>query len=91
MDESFHLTIYTPEGIYLETDCKELSSRNILGDFNVLPSHTNFITNINNNILFTTTDDKETEIPVQMGVLRVSENNMEIYLVLSSILAPTER
>lgn len=88
---SIHIKIHTPEGIYLETDCAAISSRNILGEFNILPFHTNYISNINDNLLLEMMDGKKNEIPVQMGVVRVSDNKMDVYLVLSPILKPSER
>ena len=91
MDDVIKVKIYTPEGVYLETECVELSSRNILGEFNILASHTNFITNINDNVILIGKDGAKNEIPVQMGVLRITDNTMEVYLVLSPIIKPTER
>lgn len=91
MNNTIHVKVHTPEGVYLEIDCLEVSSRNILGEFNILPFHTNYITNINDNLKITTTEGTLNEIPIQMGVLRFEENKMEVYLVLSPLLAPTDR
>ena len=91
MSTLINVKVHTPEGVILDTQCKMVSSRNILGNFNIMPFHTNYITNINDNIILKMDDDKENEIPVQMGVLRVNDNMMDIYLVLSPIIAPSER
>jgi F0F1-type ATP synthase epsilon subunit len=91
MADAIHIKIHTPEGVYLETDCASISSRNILGEFNILPFHTNYISNINDNTLIESLDGKKSEIPVQMGVVRVSDNHMEVFLVLSPILKSTDR
>jgi len=91
MNNYIQVKIHTPEGIYLETECVEISSRNILGEFNILPFHTNYITNINDNLKIITKEGVISEIPVQMGVLRFEENIVDVYLVLSPILAPTDR
>ncbi len=85
------VTIRTPEGVIFDEECASVSSRNILGNFDILPFHTNFITHINDNLTIRTLDNNAKIIPVQIGVVRVKRNIMDVYIILSPILHPSDK
>ncbi|OGH22089.1 MAG: hypothetical protein A3F31_00085 [Candidatus Levybacteria bacterium RIFCSPHIGHO2_12_FULL_38_12] len=58
---------------------KAISSYNEKGIFDVLPQHTQFITLIKNTIIIYKEDKKE-EMKIEGGVMRVHENNVDIYI-----------
>ena len=57
-----------------------VSSFNDMGPFDVLPRHANFISLIKQAIILHLMDKTEKRIEVTSGVMKVRENNVEIYL-----------
>lgn len=90
--DSLFVIVHSPEGIMFQGVCRAVSSRNLLGVFDILPNHENFITHINSDIVLYYADSEETEtIPVQMGVLRVQSNEIVLYVIMSPLLQSSER
>ncbi len=84
--------VHSPEGIMFQGVCKAVSSANLLGVFDILPNHENFITHINADIILYLADTSETQtIPVQMGVLRVQANEVVLYVIMSPLLQQSDR
>lgn len=59
-----------------------ISSQNRLGNFDILPEHTNFITLIFGSLTIHTTDKKKLTYQFERGVLEVSENRVNVFLGL---------
>lgn len=66
-------------GVVFEGDVDSLTSYNTKGQFDILPSHANFITIIKNKIIINTNDKKD-EFAVDNGVLKVDSNVVKVYL-----------
>jgi F0F1-type ATP synthase epsilon subunit len=75
-----HLTIRTREAIVKDVDIKNLSSINDKGLFDVLDQHANFISIVKEKLLLRYPDGREEEVPIDQGVLKVRENQIDIYL-----------
>ena len=59
-----------------------VSSQNQLGDFDILPQHTNFITLIYNYLTIVTPKKEIIKYNFKRGVLRVRKNKVEVFLGL---------
>jgi F0F1-type ATP synthase epsilon subunit len=59
-----------------------VSSKNEVGNFDILPQHSNFITVIKDFLTIKTPKDKEIDYDFDKGVLKVSNNKVEIFLGL---------
>ena len=57
-----------------------VSSFNDMGPFDVLPRHANFISLIKQAIILHLIDKTEKRIEITSGVMKVRENNLEVYL-----------
>lgn len=57
-----------------------ISSFNDKGPFDILPEHENFISLINKAVIIHLPGKQEKRIEVESGVLKVRENNVEVYL-----------
>ena len=57
-----------------------VSSENSLGRFDILPGHSNFVTQIFKNLTIHTSDKKEIKYEFNRGVLEVSDSAVHIYL-----------
>ena len=66
-------------GIVFEGEIDSLTSYNVKGQFDILPSHANFISIIKNKIIIQRAGKKD-EFAVDNGVLKVDNNEIKVYL-----------
>lgn len=57
-----------------------ITSKNKMGEFDILPEHTNFITLIFNKLIIYTEEKKKIEYEFKRGVLEVNDNLVKIFL-----------
>jgi len=57
-----------------------ISSKNRLGDFDILPRHINFISLIFNELIIHTLDKRKIVYKFERGVLETSENKVRVFL-----------
>lgn len=62
-----------------------VSSLNDFGYFDVLPVHIDFITTIREKLTIQTIMGEIKEIPLDSGILRVYENNVDVFLGLKAV------
>ena len=74
------LTVKTREKIVYQGQVKAASSFNTIGPFDILPEHENFISLINKALIIHELSGKKTEIQFDTALLRVVEDNLEVYL-----------
>jgi len=72
--------VKSPEGIVFNGEVFAITSKNIAGLFDVLPYHANFVSIIKDTLILYETKDNPKEIRIENGVLKVSENDVEIFL-----------
>ncbi len=68
--------------IFFEGEAKSVSSYNKLGEFDILPRHTNFITLISKNLTIIKPDNEKLSYQFERGVLEVNKNKVNIFLGL---------
>lgn len=68
------------EGILFEGEAESVSSFNDKGPFDVLSYHTNFISLIKKNVTVRRVGGAEESIPLEIGVMKVKENRVEVYV-----------
>lgn len=76
----FDLIIKSREGIVYNGRALSLTSFNKKGRFDILPTHANFISLIQNKISFKTPDGNVKEIAITNALIRVRHDNVEVYL-----------
>lgn len=84
-----HLIIKDKNGIVLEEDVRALSSYNEVGIFDVLPLHTNFISLIRKKLVLHT-DKENKEMDIGIGLIRVADDLIHVYLGLPDPEAEAE-
>lgn len=57
-----------------------LSAKNLKGNFDLLPDHTNFITVVSEKLTLVFEGGKLQEMPIESGVMRCLDNSIEVYL-----------
>ncbi len=80
MDNQFHLKIASREGTVFEGVVSSITSYNPKGKFDILENHTNFISLIQDKVILRESKDSEKEIVFKNALMRVRENNVEIYI-----------
>jgi F0F1-type ATP synthase epsilon subunit len=80
MNSKLTLAIWSKERILFTGDVLSVTSVNRKGKFDILPMHTNFISLVKDRILARLLNGKFQEFPISEGVLRVTENKVEVFL-----------
>lgn len=76
----FKLLVRSREGKIYDGEVESITSYNEKGTFDVLESHANFISLIKNKLIIKELNGSIKEIPVDNGLMRVRDNNVEIYV-----------
>jgi F0F1-type ATP synthase epsilon subunit len=84
-NEKLKVVVKSPEGIVFDGEVFAITSKNIGGLFDVLPYHSNFISIIKELLLLYETKDSPKEMKIENGVMKVSENDVEIFLGVETI------
>lgn len=77
--EAFTLIIYNQVGVVYSGEAKALACANNKGEFSILPGHTNFISLVTEPITIYLKDNSTKKFDVGLGVLRVLNNQIEVY------------
>ncbi|OGM04307.1 hypothetical protein A2715_02715 [Candidatus Woesebacteria bacterium RIFCSPHIGHO2_01_FULL_39_32] len=90
MDESkFHLKVTSREGVIFEGNVESITSFNEEGKFDVLSQHANFISLITKGLEIIEKPKVRKNIPFDNALLRVRENNVEVYVGVEGIAPKT--
>ena len=74
------VTILNSESLVATQMATSVTSYNHLGIFDILPRHENFISIIQKQIIIHGVDGKDTAYDINKGVLKVSDDKVDIYL-----------
>lgn len=78
--QTLHVRIISPQQLLLDTKALSVSSKNLQGNFDILPQHANFITLIQNSpIIIRVAGQKPVSIKLPMAIIFAAENNVNIY------------
>lgn len=80
--DSFPIKIYNQLGLVFEGSVKAIACGNAQGEFSVLPGHTNFISMITKPVVAFLPSGETQTFQVGLGVIRVLENTVELYIGL---------
>ena len=76
----FNVLVKSREGVVFQGSVESISSINEKGKFDVLAQHANYISLIEKEITIIDLEGKIKRIPLTNGLIRVRENNVEVYL-----------
>jgi F0F1-type ATP synthase epsilon subunit len=68
--------------VFLEDKVLSISTKNKLGNFDILPRHANFITIILDNLSIVTKDKKKVNYKFKRGLLEINNDQVRIFLGL---------
>lgn len=80
MENKLSFTIRSRELLEVTGEASSISSFNRLGQFDILPIHSNFICLISERLVIRQTDGNIRELQLHNGVVKVLANKVEIYL-----------
>ena len=72
--------VRTRDGVIFEGECRSVTSYNVVGRFDILPLHANFISLIQQEVILVTAEGETRQIGVDNGLCRVKENKVKIFL-----------
>ena len=79
------VTVRTRQGLAFEGELVAMSSHNLMGPFDVLPEHANFVCMIANKLVLRKSDGKEEEISVDKGVMMVEKNRVNVFIGVGTL------
>ena len=80
IDKTIYVSVRSRAGLVFAGEVISISSKNAVGVFDVLPLHSNFISIIRGLLTLQIQETVGKEIPVDVGVIRVKENKVDIYV-----------
>jgi len=80
IEQILNVVVRDRSGILFEGEADSISSYNDTGDFDIMPFHANFISIIKNKIVLRSKGGMVQTIPLEIGILKVSQNKVEVYL-----------
>lgn len=82
----FNIVIRSREGEVYKGEVDSITSFNETGEFDVLAEHANFISLLQKTIVIRDTQGVEKKINISNALMRVRDNNVEIYLGVEGIM-----
>ncbi len=76
---TLHVRIISPQQLILDTEASSISSKNLQGDFDILPQHANFITLVENSPIIVRTGQKPLTFKFPLAIIITTENKVNIY------------
>jgi len=83
MNSILTVKVLTREKTLFQGVAFAVTSINEKGTFDILPGHENFISQIYKTLIIHEENGRDTNIPIDQGVLKVYQNIIEVYLVTS--------
>lgn len=81
---TLHVRIISPREFILDTDADSVSSKNLQGNFDILPQHANFITLVENSpIVVRPVGQKPLSFKFPLAIILTRENKVDIYTYVS--------
>ena len=90
-EDTFRVTIRTPDSVVFQGRAKSISSRNNAGAFDILPEHANMITLIENQPIQIVTDAGTRKFTFEKAVIAVKDNSVSIYANINPSKTETEK
>jgi len=81
-DKKISVTIKSRKKTVFDGKAISISSINDKGPFDILASHANFITMVRDYIRVAVDENNFQDIVIKVGVMRVFENNVQVYLTV---------
>jgi len=75
------VVVRSKQKLLFEGEARVVTSTNQRGAFDILPYHTNFVSLVGEYIEITTFDRRRLKMAVERGLLRVRENQVEIFVL----------
>ncbi len=82
---TLHVRIISPQQLILDTEAISVSSKNVQGNFDILPQHANFITLIENSpIVVRQAGQKPIVFKFPLAIIITRENKVDIYTYIQT-------
>jgi len=81
-----HVVIRNPEGVIFQGSATAVSSVDETGPFDILGLHANFICIIRDSVTIYETQKKIRKFPLETGIVKVFENEVQIFLGIETVV-----
>jgi F0F1-type ATP synthase epsilon subunit len=83
--QTLKVEIRSRQGLIFKGDLAAVSSFNLVGPFDVLPEHTNFVSMIKKKIVLHRADGRSEEINVDSGIIMVENSEVKVFVGVGKV------
>ena len=83
--KTLNAEIRSRSGLVFSGELESLSSVNLVGPFDILPGHTNFVSMIKEKLVLRKGKSEQQEVGVENGVMIVEDNKVRVFLGVSKV------
>lgn len=84
-NQRLKVEVRSRQGLVFDGDLYAVSSHNTAGEFDVLPSHANFVSMINKKVVLRKANGQTDELAIDNGVMLVEDNKVKIFIGISKV------
>ncbi len=84
-DATLRVEVRSRQGLVFEGDLFAVTSYNAKGEFDVLPTHANFVSMIQKKIVLRKANGKIEELTIDNGIMMVEDNQVRIFIGISKV------
>lgn len=85
MLDKLQVTVRSRMGLVFEGELEAVTSYNMVGEFDVLPQHANFISMIRKKLILHKSAGKQDEMNIDKGVLMVNRNKVQVFIGVGTL------
>jgi F-type H+-transporting ATPase subunit epsilon len=73
-----HITVVTPEQLFLKKECQSVTVPGELGEMQILPGHINLLAELRQGVVTVKDDKEEQQFSIDHGFVEVSEDQVNL-------------
>jgi F-type H+-transporting ATPase subunit epsilon len=85
VDQTLKVEVRSRQGLVFEGDLFAVTSYNTEGEFDVLPSHANFVSMIGKRIVLRKANGQVDELAIDNGIMMVEDNKVRVFIGISKV------
>lgn len=82
---TLNVEVRSRQGLVFKGELAAITSYNLVGPFDVLPEHTNFVSMIKKNVVLHRADGRAEEINVDSGIIMVEDNTVKVFIGVGKV------
>lgn len=77
---TLNVEVRSRQGVVFSGDLAAITSYNLVGQFDILPEHTNYVSMIKKKLILRRVDGRVEEMNVDSGIIMVESNKVKVFV-----------